>query len=136
MSRPGSRHRGPPCRSQLHGDRPRKRGSPQCGTPAFRHCLPVAPDDGGTATWIAPSSVDVEAVRNAPGAETVLAPVELAALRSVHMREHRAGFARAWVRKEAALMATGPGLRIPTDRLESDTPHLCLSYTPELTMAT
>lgn len=64
-----------------------------------------------------PIGVDVEAVREIPIAEAALAPAELAALRSLPAREYRAGFARAWVRKEAALKATGHGLRVPPDKV-------------------
>ncbi|MFI7639294.1 4'-phosphopantetheinyl transferase family protein [Nonomuraea sp. NPDC049400] len=98
----------------------RPHGKPQIlGTRRPLHAS-VSHSGGRVAVALCPAvpiGVDVEAVRDVPVAEAALAAAELAALRSLPMREHRAGFARAWVRKEAALKATGHGLRIPPDKV-------------------
>ncbi|MBG0823481.1 4'-phosphopantetheinyl transferase superfamily protein [Planomonospora sp. ID91781] len=65
----------------------------------------------------APVGVDVEPVASAPVTRAATSPAEWAALRVLPPYGRRAGFARLWVRKEAALKATGHGLRIPPDRV-------------------
>ncbi|GIH67775.1 4'-phosphopantetheinyl transferase family protein [Sphaerimonospora thailandensis] len=78
-------------------------------------------------TTVGPLGVDVEALPadSADSADSVdevaqcaLSPTERSALRALRESERRAAFARLWVRKEAALKATGHGLRIPPDQVE------------------
>ncbi|MFI6508992.1 4'-phosphopantetheinyl transferase family protein [Streptosporangium sp. NPDC050855] len=65
----------------------------------------------------APVGVDVEPVESAPVTGASMSPAERAALRVLPPYGRRAGFARLWVRKEAALKATGHGLRVPPGRI-------------------
>ncbi|WP_169944104.1 4'-phosphopantetheinyl transferase superfamily protein [Microbispora sp. H11081] len=72
-------------------------------------------------TDVGPLGVDVEAVPETPVddlARCALTESERQALAALPEHARYEGFARIWVRKEAALKATGHGLRISPDRVE------------------
>ncbi|GII02134.1 4'-phosphopantetheinyl transferase [Planobispora takensis] len=73
-----------------------------------------------------PLGVDVELVPSTPIddlARCALTVRERSALESLPQAERYEAFARVWVRKEAALKATGHGLRISPDRVEVSGPE-------------
>lgn len=76
-----------------------------------------AGDRVAVAVCAAEVGVDVEQISEAEISRSSLAPGEWAALRALPPYRRRAGFAAMWVRKEAALKATGHGLRVPPERV-------------------
>lgn len=64
--------------------------------------------------------IDVEELASVPGgvARRALSPAEREVLAGVPVRAREEGGVRMWVRKEAALKATGHGLRISPERVE------------------
>lgn len=69
--------------------------------------------------------VDVEDLSPAPGgiAYCALSSAEQAALSRLPEHERETGFVEMWVRKEAALKATGHGLQIPPEQVEVTGPR-------------
>lgn len=104
---------------------PLRRDCASCGRPHGRPRLPgdelhVSVSHSGdwvavAVTDLGPVGVDVErhASRTADLAETVLAPAEAAALARLPEAERGTALIEYWTRKEAALKATGDGLRAP-----------------------
>lgn len=77
-------------------------------------------------TAVGPLGVDVEEIPTAAVdelARCALSPAELLALTALPERDRPVAFARLWVWKEAALKATGHGLRIPPDQVEMSGPY-------------
>lgn len=72
-----------------------------------------------------PVGVDVEEVIPDAGGipQLALSPMELKSLQTLSEDEQEVGFIQMWVRKEAALKATGYGLRIPPDQVEVSGPY-------------
>jgi 4'-phosphopantetheinyl transferase len=73
-----------------------------------------------------PLGVDVEEIPTTAVdelARCALSPTERAVLQALPEEDRGAAFARVWVRKEAALKATGDGLRIPPDKVEVSGPY-------------
>lgn len=76
-------------------------------------------------TAVSPVGVDVEQIPDVPIDElagSALSPGERAMLRWMPRHHQHAGFTRMWVCKEAALKATGHGLRIPPDQVHVSHP--------------
>lgn len=76
-------------------------------------------------TPVAPVGVDVELIPDVPIRElagSALSAGERAMLRWMPPHEQHAAFTRMWVCKEAALKATGHGLRIPPDKVHVSHP--------------
>ncbi|MEO3867475.1 4'-phosphopantetheinyl transferase superfamily protein [Nonomuraea sp. B12E4] len=93
-------------------------------------------------TSVAPVGVDVELIPDVPIDElagSALSPGERAVLRWMPPHLQHAAFTRMWVCKEAALKATGHGLRIPPDQVHvshPDTPPALLAWPIEVPPST
>ncbi|SDI19264.1 4'-phosphopantetheinyl transferase family protein [Nonomuraea jiangxiensis] len=78
-------------------------------------------------TSVAPVGVDVEQIPDVPIRElagSALSPGERAVLGWMPPHHQHAAFTRMWVCKEAALKATGHGLRIPPDQVHVSHPDM------------
>lgn len=98
---------------------------------AYGRRLHVSVSHSGDRVAVAMTSVgalgvDVEAVPSTPVddlARCALTPAELKVMDALPPAERYEAFARVWTRKEAALKATGHGLRISPDKLEVSGPE-------------
>jgi 4'-phosphopantetheinyl transferase len=107
--------------AEPHG-RPRVLGAPARLDASVTHSgtrVGVALSLGG------PVGLDVEELLDDVGviAWSVLAPAERAGLRRLPAAERPMAFLRTWTCKEAALKATGHGLRVPPGEVEMAGPH-------------
>ncbi|MEU6744315.1 4'-phosphopantetheinyl transferase family protein [Streptosporangium sandarakinum] len=106
----------------------RNHGKPRIhtGGPPLHVSISHSGDRVGVAlTAEGPLGVDVEAVPTTSVdelARCALTPAERRTLEALPGDERYEAFARTWVRKEAALKATGHGLRISPDRVEVSGP--------------
>ncbi|RCG31156.1 4'-phosphopantetheinyl transferase [Sphaerisporangium album] len=107
----------------------RHHGKPYIRTSGRR--LHVSVSHSGDRVAVAMTSVgalgvDVEAVPSTPVddlARCALTPGELRAMDALPPMERHEAFAKFWTRKEAALKATGHGLRVSPDKLEVSRPE-------------
>ncbi|MER6583005.1 4'-phosphopantetheinyl transferase superfamily protein [Nonomuraea sp. NPDC001023] len=97
----------------------RYHGKPQVRAPGFPLHVSVSHSEDRVAVAVTtegPLGVDVEAVPADPVddlARCALTEAELAVLEAFPQEDRYEAFAKVWVRKEAALKATGHGLRVP-----------------------